>query len=262
MAGTSPSTVDNTTTGLERAWHPVGPAGTTPPWPLLGRTIDDAADCVDRFGLRWVAPAPPCAGLPAVPDDADPSMTRLVVPAQVWRAGAAQMADNFADIGHLPFVHATSFADPDDVVVPRLDVAVGDFDYTIGYEHRTRRLHTDGVGRRRMTIDVFAPFTVVLRLDYLDDDAVITTLFAHQPIDVDRTALHVVLWRDDVADGRAGANDAVDFQQAVAEEDRRVVESLDTNHMPLDPTAEVHTLADRPTLELRRLLSRFLAADD
>ena len=185
-------------------------------------------------------------------------MTRIPTDGHVWNAGAAQMADNFADLGHLPFIHANSFADPDDLLVPRLTATVHEHAYSVRYDHTTQRLHSDGIGRRRMTIDVFAPFSVVLRLEYLDDDAVITTLFAHQPVDADTTTLWVVLWRNDIEDGRATADGAIAFQRQVAEEDRLIVEALDSNTMNLELTADVHTRADRPTVELRRMLTRFL----
>ncbi|MEP1124285.1 MAG: hypothetical protein ABJH68_10390 [Ilumatobacter sp.] len=251
--------MDNLSPGLEHGWHPVGLAGAEPPWRLLGREWTNAHSVCDRFGLRWVAPFEPRAPLPEVAEDDDPTMTRMIAPVGVWRAGAAQMADNFADLGHLPFVHATSFADPDEAEVPRIVPVVTETGFSIEHRHRTMRLHGDGTGRRRMVIEVTAPFTVVLRLEYLDDDAVVTTLFAHQPVDGDTTVLWVVLWRDDIVDGRATVEGAIAFQQLVAEEDRRIVEALDSNAIALDLTVEVHTLADRPTVELRRLLTRFLA---
>jgi hypothetical protein len=48
------------------------------------------------------------------------------------------------------------------------------------------------------------------------------------------------------------------FQELVGAEDRAMLESLRHRGLPLDLTAEVHTVADRPTVELRRLLARVL----
>jgi hypothetical protein len=54
--------------------------------------------------------------------------------------------------------------------------------------------------------------------------------------------------------------EAVDFEVAVLREDLRVQEAYDELVLPLSPTAEVHTRADRTTLELRRVLSDLVAA--
>ncbi len=48
---------------------------------------------------------------------------------------------------------------------------------------------------------------------------------------------------------------AVKFEVAVLEEDLRVQEAYDELVLPLDPTAELHTRADRSTLELRRIIA-------
>jgi hypothetical protein len=54
--------------------------------------------------------------------------------------------------------------------------------------------------------------------------------------------------------------EAVDFEIAVLREDLRIQESFFELALPLDPTAEVHTRADRTTLELRRVLSDLITA--
>ena len=49
--------------------------------------------------------------------------------------------------------------------------------------------------------------------------------------------------------------EAVEFEVAVLREDLRVQEAYHDLVLPLDPRAEVHTRADRTTLELRRVLA-------
>jgi hypothetical protein len=56
--------------------------------------------------------------------------------------------------------------------------------------------------------------------------------------------------------------EAVDFEVAVLREDLVVQEAYDELVLPLSPTAEVHTRADRTTLELRRVLADLVAAAD
>lgn len=243
-------------------WHPVGAAGEPVPdeVELCGRRVRpaDAAGVAEHLGLVWVAPEPPRAPLPAVADDADARFVRVPSPPGRWRTGAGIMADNFCDLGHLPFVHAGSFADPDDTEVPALTVTRSDTGFAVVHRHTTKRLHGDGAGRRVFRLSVTAPFAVVLRLEYLDDDAVITSAFCHQPIDRDHTVLWAVNWRDDVLDGRTTAGETTRFQELVGAEDRAMLERLRDPSLALDLTTEVHTRADRPTVELRRLLARML----
>jgi phenylpropionate dioxygenase-like ring-hydroxylating dioxygenase large terminal subunit len=244
-------------------WHPVAAADGPRPdtVELCGRhlALADCAGVVEHIGLVWAAPEPPTAPLPEVPDDADGRFVRVPSPPRRWRTGAGVMADNFCDLGHLPFVHADSFADPDDTGVPALVVSRSDTGFEVVHHHTTRRLHGDGVGRRVFRLSVTAPFAVVLRLEYRDDDAVITSAFCHQPVDRHHTVLWAVNWRDDVLDGRATVADTTRFQELVGAEDRAVLERLRDPTLPLDLTVEVHTRADRPTVELRRLLARALA---
>jgi phenylpropionate dioxygenase-like ring-hydroxylating dioxygenase large terminal subunit len=239
-------------------WHPVPPDGGTVA--LLGRAwrVDECAAVTEHLGVRWVAIEPPRGPLPDVTDDCDPAFVRVPSPPRTWLVAAGVMADNFCDLGHLPFVHAASFANVDDTVVPRLTADRTAFGFSITYEHTTQRLHSAGMGRRRMELTVTAPFSVVLRLAYLDDDATITTAFLHQPVDADTTTLWAINWRDDIVDGRCTPAETTAFQELVGTEDRAMLETLRHDGLPLDLTAEVHTVADRPTVELRRLLARLL----
>jgi phenylpropionate dioxygenase-like ring-hydroxylating dioxygenase large terminal subunit len=64
-----------------------------------------------------------------------------------------------------------------------------------------------------------------------------------------------VVARDDLSGEPARMADAISFEVAVLREDLRIQEALDDLVLPLGRTAEVHTRADRTTLELRRVLS-------
>lgn len=51
---------------------------------------------------------------------------------------------------------------------------------------------------------------------------------------------------------------AIDFEVAVVSEDLALQSRYEDLALPLDVTREVHTRADRTTLELRRVLSDFV----
>jgi len=256
------SALDNVDPRLRPFWHPIAPADEPPPdeVTLLGVRFDTTSGegLREHLGMWWFAPEAPVAPLPRVPEDADVRFVRVASPAEIWSAGAAQMADNFLDIGHLSYLHRNSFADPAESLVPRLSLERSAHGFTATHQHRTRRLHGEGLGARVMTIWFTAPFAVLMRLEYLDDDAVITAGFFLRPVDQDRTELFAVNWRDDIHDGRCTPAATVAFQQQVAAEDRAMLELLPTRWMPLDLRCESHTRADATTIELRRTLARLL----
>jgi phenylpropionate dioxygenase-like ring-hydroxylating dioxygenase large terminal subunit len=214
----------------------------------------------ERYGLVWLAPDAPLAPIIDVPEWDDPAFVVAPLPDQVWHAGAAQMVDNFLDLAHFPFTHVATFGDPDDVEVPSYTVERDGLAFTCDYVHSTKRL-ADSMGAaefevapRRSTWWYVAPFAIRLRIDYPADDVVLTILFFHQPVDAVTTKLYCFDLRNDIADGRSTVEDTVAFQVAVAEEDRALLERIVSKAVPLDVQAEVHTRADRITLEMRRVL--------
>ncbi len=214
----------------------------------------------ERYGLVWLAPQEPLTPIIDVPEWDDPAFVVAPLPDQVWHAGAAQMVDNFLDLAHFPFTHLTTFGDPDDIEVPPYSVERDGFGFVCDYVHSTKRL-ADSMGAaefevapRRSTWWYVAPFAIRLRIDYPADDVVLTILFFHQPIDATTTKLYCFDLRNDIADGRTTVEATVEFQMAVSEEDRVLLERIVSKAVPLDVQAEVHTRADRITLEMRRVL--------
>src|SRR5690349_7791877 len=47
--------------------------------------------CVERYGLVWVCPGEPGAGIPEMPGEADPSFRRFNNPVERWSASATRM---------------------------------------------------------------------------------------------------------------------------------------------------------------------------
>jgi phenylpropionate dioxygenase-like ring-hydroxylating dioxygenase large terminal subunit len=133
--------------------------------------------------------------------------------------------------------------------------------FSVVLEHSAKRL-ADSIApgdeftpeRRKLTFVATAPHHVYLRIEYLDTGIVMVSTFFHQPVDENTTRLWTWTLRSDIADGHATAADAIDFQAAVGAEDRLMLERLKVKAIPLDLTAEMHTSADRATVELRRLL--------
>ena len=225
-----------------------------------------AAAVTERYGLVWVSPEPPMVDLVEVPEWDDPTFTIVPLPPLDWSAGAGQMTDNFLDLAHFPFVHPVTFGDPSATTVPDYQVRRSGFGFTTTHRHSTRAIgdpgdeETANVNERVDTFVYQAPFTIRLRIEYMAEDVVLTILFFHQPVDATTTRLYCYDLRNDIADGRTTADDARDFQLAVAAEDRALLERMRDKSIPLDPQREVHTRADRITLEMRRVMADFVTA--
>jgi phenylpropionate dioxygenase-like ring-hydroxylating dioxygenase large terminal subunit len=221
----------------------------------------------ERYELIWLAPEPPITPLPAIPEWGDTSLVAVFIPVLDWNATAAQMADNFIDMTHLPFAHRNTIGDPDDQLMPNYRVDRDGWTFSVVLEHSAKRL-ADSIApgdeftreRRRLTFVATAPHHVYLRIEYLDTGIVMVSTFFHQPVDENTTKLWTWNLRSDIADGRATAADAVAFQAAVGAEDRLMLERLKVKAIPLDLTIEMHTNADRATVELRRLLHELVEA--
>lgn len=242
---------------------------------LPGRArVDRPAAVAVHLGLVWLAPEPPLTPLPVVPEHDDPTFTRIALDPWDWDASAAQMADNFLDVAHFPFTHRSTFGDPDDREVSPYRVVRDGWCFSVDHDHSTKALAdshrdeaTDGqvepayeVHPRTNRFVFTAPHHVYLRIHYQAEDVVLVITFFHQPIDATRTRLWCCDYRDDVADGRSTAAATAAFQRAVGEEDRQLLEQLRHKGIPLGPGWEVHTRADRITVELRRVLGDLVRA--
>jgi len=222
-------------------------------------------DVTERYGLVWMAIDPPVTGIIDVPEWDDPAFVAAPLPVQTWRAGAAQMTENFLDQGHIAFLHLKTFGDPADVVVPNYTVERDGWSFSFEIRHSAKVLADSmdaggdfEVAERRSMWWYEAPFALRLRLEYADG-VVLVILFFHQPVDLTTTTLYACDLRNDIADGRTTIDGAVAFQLAVAAEDRQMLEQLADTLTPLDLQAEVHTRADRCTVEMRRVLAELLA---
>jgi phenylpropionate dioxygenase-like ring-hydroxylating dioxygenase large terminal subunit len=242
----------------------LGPGATLPP----AAQLSPPAGLVTAHGMVFLAPEEPIAPLGAIPEADDPAFVAGELPTLRARASAGLLADNFLDVAHFPFVHAGTFGADESAEVPPYSVARDDWSFTMGYEHSFANREDPGVaaGRRplvqtrRLAYCLSAPFHLRLRIDFVEAGGTNVIGFFIQPETDDSCRLFTTLWRDDLdCDARRMA-EAVGFEVAVLREDLVVQEAFHDLVLPLSPTAEVHTRADRTTLELRRILADLVAA--
>ena len=242
-----------------------------PALPIPARACATAAAAVaESLDLIWLAPEDPLTPLPEVPEHQDASFVNCPLPPLDWNAGAAQMADNFLDLGHLPFVHLATFGDEDDKLVRDYSLERDGWRFTASHRHFTKAL-SDSTGadagsksgyktvERELLFVFTAPHHVYLRIGYPEEGVVLTISFCHQPVNATTTRLYCTDYRNDTPDEPDAIAEAVGFQLAVAAEDKTLLERIHTKAVPLAPGAEYHSKADRITLEMRRMLADLAA---
>jgi vanillate O-demethylase monooxygenase subunit len=242
----------------------LGPGATVPP----AAQLSAPGGLAESHGMVFLAPEDPITPLGRVHEADDPSFVAAELPTLPARASAGLLADNFLDVAHFPFVHAGTFGADEAAEVPHYEVGRDGWAFTMGYEHSFANREDPAVAAgtrplvqtRRLAYRMDAPFHLQLRIDFLEAGGTNIIGFFIQPETVDSCRLYTTLWRNDLDGDAARLAEAVDFEVAILREDLVIQEAYDELVLPLAPTAEVHTRADRVTLELRRVLADLVAA--
>jgi phenylpropionate dioxygenase-like ring-hydroxylating dioxygenase large terminal subunit len=229
-------------------------------------TLRRPAEVAEQDGIVWLAPEPPRAQIPdlhpGVPLDGD-GIATVFLPVLLVEANAAMLIDNFLDEAHLPFVHAATIGGAGPEPIPRAEVDRHGLSFTAVREHTFTNLTDpavrDGarpaVQRRRMTYRYQAPLTATLLLEYLDAGGWQFLTFTVQPEDERTCRVYQTVTGPGLTDSEQAAS-AAKYEMSIFEEDldlqRRALSGLE---FPLDIGAELHTRADRVSVEFRRVLA-------
>ncbi len=229
-------------------------------------TLSPAAEVTERDGLVWLAPRPPRAPLPELTPGValgGDGVATVRLPVLAVEANAAMLIDNFLDEAHLPFVHAATIGGAGPEPIPRADVVRAGLSFTAVREHTFTNLTDpavqDGsrpaVQRRRMTYRYQAPLTATLLLEFLDAAGWQFLTFVVAPQDERVCLVYQSVTGPGLADPEQ-ADSAAKYEMTIFEEDldlqRRALSGLE---FPLDVAAELHTRADRVSVEFRRVLA-------
>ena len=242
----------------------LGGGATLPPTALLS----PPAGLVEAHGIVFLAPEDPMVPLTPIPEAADASFVAGELPTMAARASAGLLADNFLDVAHFPFVHAGTFGADEAALVPQYSVARDGWSFTMSYQHSFSNREDPGVAAglrplvqtRRLSYRLDAPFHLSLRIDFIEAGGTNVIGFFIQPETIDSCRLFCTLWRDDLGPDGEQMAEAIDFEVAVLREDLLIQEAFDQLFLPLEVNDEVHTRADRTTVELRRVLSDLVRA--
>ncbi|MDJ0767664.1 MAG: aromatic ring-hydroxylating dioxygenase subunit alpha [Ilumatobacter sp.] len=214
----------------------------------------EALPTLERYGLVWLCPGTPTGEPCVIGEEDDPAFRRINAGLQVWQTDVTRMVDNFLDVTHFPFVHVGTFGTEQPMAAPAVDIEQLDADFT-GYRYEVDV--SDAAGRpvhRAMSTGFSMPFTVRSTIRHVTGaeaglDHVL--VLCSTPVDTGRSLFTFVVWRND--DHATAPEEAIAFDRAIGEEDRRMLERLD-GELPLDARRTVSVQADRASLEWRRRL--------
>jgi phenylpropionate dioxygenase-like ring-hydroxylating dioxygenase large terminal subunit len=220
------------------------------------------AGVVESGGIVWMAPSDASGEIPDMTAFASGFEVGVLDPARA-DVDPGMMIDNFLDVAHFPFVHRGTFATEDSGRVEQYAIEREGAGFTAVTEHEFNNHEDAGVTagirplvqRRRMTYRYHPPYAATLRLDYLDYGGVNMLLFAVQPERARTCRIYTVMFRNDL--GADALAHAVAFEERVLAEDLEIQRRIRTR-LPLEAGTEVHTRADRVTIELRRTLAEFV----
>jgi len=222
----------------------------------------------ESHGMVFVAPEEPLTPRPQLAAAGHGDFLRGDLPVMVTRGSAGLLADNFLDMAHFPFVHANTFGAGEEVAVPHYTVTRDGYCFSATYEHLFANREDPGVldGRRpllqtrRLTYRYTAPFHLELEIEFVDAGGSNVIGFFLSPQDDETVRIYSSLWRNDLDGSLERMAEAVDFEIAVINEDLALQSRFAELSIPLDVTTEIHTRADRTTLELRRILADLVSA--
>ena len=242
----------------------LGPDATLPPRAKL----EGPAGVYESHAMIFVAPDAPLTSAPTIASANDPSFQRGDLPVIETRASAGLLADNFLDMAHFPFIHAGTFGAGEAREVPNYTVTRTGYTFEAVYEHDFAHREDPGVAagirpliqRRRLTYRYNAPFHLELAIEFLDAGGSNVIGFFIVPVDDENVRIYSSLWRNDLDGSKERMDEAIKFEMAVVDEDLSLQSRFEVLTLPLNIIEEVHTRADKITVELRRVLSDLVTA--
>ena len=232
--------------------------------PRAAATVPAAV--MERYGLVWLAPAPPVCDVHDFWEWDDPAFDRAWTAPRRTSAGAGQLTDNFLDASHFPYVHASTFGVAESAYVAPHDVERDGWEvrtvYQTFYANRDDPLVATGehpLVQPQELHKLGRPFScVLLRLKFPVSGATIAILFSCTPETATASRVYKMMARDDTGGDPARLDAFVKDEEHILEEDLSVLEQYPHRGLHLDLREELHVRADRLSVAYRRLLADFV----
>jgi phenylpropionate dioxygenase-like ring-hydroxylating dioxygenase large terminal subunit len=232
--------------------------------PIPPRAVVTTHHAAIRWGLVWCALDEPVVELPA-PEELDGvEWEHGVGKPLAVTAGLRAATENFRDVAHFPFVHRATMGELPHVVEP-LDVERD------GTEVHLSRTYEAAGGEEkiwhagmRFDYHAIAPGFVCLTMKSGEGTRVLLNAPCPHtsPVKPAADGRHrtTIYWVEGYTDGftAMSLDELLATEAKVYEEDNPILDRIEPSEAPLDPTAQVHTLADKYTLAYRQAFVEFV----
>jgi len=228
------------------------PAHPEQPPPSRARAETFAAG--EKHGLVWVCLGKPAGDIPAFPEADTPGFRLVSVGPYEFHAQGPRVIENIMDMAHLPIAHAGLLGDP-------ARAEIGEYTVTTTAEGIVARdipiWQPDPEGTGRPTTVHYSlwaehPFTIRSSKTHLNQNYAI--LAAVTPVDAESSLLWFVLAMDYAHD--IPEAELRHFQDLLAAQDIRIVNSQRPELLPLDLQSELHLRSDLLAIAYRRWLKQ------
>lgn len=211
-----------------------------------------------RYGMVWTCLRPgegDAAAMPEMEHWDDDGFQQINVPGFDIAGFAGRQVEGFLDVAHFAFIHADTFADPDDPVVPTYETRPTATGFEAEYwstisNYPNFRDHPTPEGFRWLRhFRCHLPFTANLTVHYPEGKR-LSILNAASPVSARKTRLFCPIARN--FDTDRPVEEVHEFNHKVFAEDAGMVEQQKPENLPLDPRMEAHIPADRSSINYRR----------
>lgn len=213
---------------------------------------------VERYGLVWTCLLPVADAAPEIPEMPhweEEGFQQITCPSLEILGFAGRQMEGFLDVAHFGFVHAATFGDPNDTIVPPYNPQPTEKGFEVEYRSSVGRypIGEDGVGADGHTwlrhFRVHLPFTATLTIHFPGGGRQVI-MNAASPVSARVTRLFAPIARN--YDTDLPVEDVYEYNMRIFMEDKAIVEAQKPECLPLDPSMEAHIMADRSSIAYRR----------
>jgi nitrite reductase/ring-hydroxylating ferredoxin subunit len=209
----------------------------------------------ERYGLVWLAPEAPKVDLPELPEWGSASpITQALAPRRI-ACSAAQLAENFVDLAHFPYLHGTTFADPDPVVIPLVDIEVRPSGFRWEFQDKFRIVGSADFDPVVTEFIYTAPYWVTATTFHPETGASETIVTVAQPETLDTSRLFVIMLHNGIDFPQGDVDARMKFWDQVMYEDCWLLETMERKGLELSLATKASSAADRCSVELHRQLA-------
>jgi len=233
---------------------------------IAGKMCLTTYPVVERYNIIWTCLNPDSETLNPLPewdDINDPGVDVLRIPSPTWKVSAARHCENFHDPAHFSVVHEGTFGSSEYSEVPPYKVVRTE----TGLEHtnifkqvdrNTFDVGEDEIADIKYNYKFTFPFCNHLYLESESENFDWYTVVAvASPNSSRESRIFLQIIREKKTDQEQSANDVIEFEKAIVQQDLAVVEYLEPLELSLDLSDEVLIPADAWSIAYRRALADF-----